>query len=56
MTTKTEARPSLRTIVHAARADLKAFFDRGITVAEKRTKALFRFARNLTKRIASTKR
>jgi len=57
MTTKTEARPSLRSIVEAARADLKAFFDRGISRAEKRSKAVFRFARNLTKRIAAkTKR
>jgi hypothetical protein len=55
MTTKTEARPSLRSIVEAARADIKAFFDRGIARAEKRSKAVFRFARNLTKRIAAGK-
>jgi hypothetical protein len=53
MTTKTEARPSLRNIVEAARADLKAFFDRGISRAEKRAKSVFRFARNLTKRISA---
>lgn len=52
MTTKTATRPSLRHFLEAARADLKAFFDRGISFAEKRSKAVFRFARSMTKRIA----
>jgi hypothetical protein len=52
MTTKTETRPSLRHFLEAARADLKALFDRGITFAEKRSKAVFKLARNLTKRLA----
>jgi len=53
MTTKTETRvPSLRSVIEAARADLKAFFERGIGFAEKRSKAAFRFARKLTKRLA----
>ncbi len=54
MTTKTETRiPSLRSVLEAARADLKAVIDRGITFAEKRSKAVFRFARSLTKRLGA---
>jgi hypothetical protein len=54
MTTKTETRiPSIRTVLEAARADLKAFFDKTITFAEKRSKAAFRFARSLTKRLGA---
>jgi len=59
MATKTETQttPSLFNVLRTARADLKAFVDRGINLAEKRTKSMFRFARSLTKRIGgATKR
>lgn len=51
MATKTETTPTLLHVLRTARADLKAFVDRGIDLAEKRTKRVFRLARSLTKRI-----
>jgi hypothetical protein len=56
MATKTETQtvPSLVTVLRTARADLEAFVTRGIDLAEKRTKAAFRFARALSKRIGGT--
>ena len=58
MATKTETTPSLLHVLRTARADLKAFVERGIDLAEKRTKGAFRFARSLTKRLggAASKR
>ncbi len=51
MATKTETTPSLLQVLRTARADLKAFVERGIDLAEKGTKGAFRFARSLTKRL-----
>ena len=58
-TTKTEtAAPSLLNVLRGARADLKAFVDRRINAAEKKTrttaKAAFRFARSLADRIGGS--
>lgn len=54
MATKTESSPTLLHVLRTARADFKAFVDRGIDAAEKRTKAtaksLFKLARTVTKR------
>lgn len=55
MATKTESSPTLLNVLRTARADLRAFVDRGIGRAEKRTKAVFRFARSLTKRLGGAK-
>jgi hypothetical protein len=52
MTTKTETQfPTFFHVLEAARAELKTFVERGIDLAEQRSKAAFRFARNLTKRL-----
>lgn len=51
MATKTETVPSLLHVLRTARADLKAFFDRGINLAEKRTKSVFKLARSVTRRL-----
>jgi len=56
MATKTESVPSLVNVLRTARADVTAFFDRGIDFAEKRSKLLsksvFKLARTFTKRLA----
>ena len=38
-------------VLQDARSELRAFFESGIDFAEKSTSALFRFARNVTKRV-----
>ncbi len=54
MTTKTETQiPSIKNVLVAVRNDLKAVLERGLDLAEKRTKAVFRFARSVTKRIGA---
>jgi hypothetical protein len=40
----------------SAREELQAFLQRGINHAEKRTKAVFRFARTLSKRVGGSAR
>jgi hypothetical protein len=56
MATKTETTPTILHVLRTARADLKAFVDRGISRAEKRTKSMFRFARSLTRRLGGSKK
>jgi endonuclease III len=40
----------------SAREELQAFLQRGINLAEKRSKAVFRFARTLSKRVGGSAR
>jgi hypothetical protein len=58
-TASSETTPSFLNILRGARADVRTFVERGINAAEKRTsrtaKALFRFARSVTKRLGGTK-
>ena len=56
MATKTASSPTLLNVLRTARADFKAFVDRGIGRAEKRSKSVFRFARVLTKRLGGSKK
>lgn len=56
MATKTETQtPTLLNVLSTARAELKALVDRGIDLAERRTKAVFKLARSLTKRIGGAR-
>jgi hypothetical protein len=46
------------TLVHviaSARAELQALLQRGIDLAEQRTKSMFRFARTVSKRVGGRK-
>lgn len=58
MATKTvsQTQTTVLTAFQGARAELKAFVDRGIDLAEKQTKAMFRLARTLTKRLGGAAR
>jgi hypothetical protein len=51
-----ETQTTLVTALKSAREELQAFLQRGINLAEKRSKAMFRFARALTKRVGGTAR
>jgi hypothetical protein len=58
MATKTVSQAQT-TVLHAfqgARAELKSLVERGIDLAEKRSKAMFRLARTLTKRLGGAAR
>lgn len=54
--TVTQAQTTVLNAFQGARAELKSLVDRGIDLAEKRTKAMFRFARTLTKRLGGAAR
>jgi hypothetical protein len=58
MATKTEPTPTatVRNALDTARAELKALVERGIDLAEKRSKAMFRFARTLAKRLGGARK
>jgi hypothetical protein len=53
MTTKTAptSTPTLLSVVASARAELHALLQRGIDLAEQRSKAVFRLARSLSRRV-----
>lgn len=57
MATKTESQTqtTLLNALQAARTELKALVERGIDLAEKRAKAVFRYARTLTKRLGGAR-
>jgi hypothetical protein len=58
MSTKTvsQAQTTVLNAFQGARAELKALVERGIDLAEKRSKAMFRFARSVTKRLGGAAR
>jgi len=58
MATKTvsQTQTTVLNAFQGARTELKALVDRGIDLAEKQTKAMFRFARTLTKRLGGAAR
>jgi hypothetical protein len=61
MATKTvtnleQAQTTVLNAFQGARAELKSLVDRGIDLAEKRTRAMFRYARALTKRLGGAAR
>jgi hypothetical protein len=58
MATKTvsQTQTTVLNALQSARAELEALVHRGIDLAEKRSKAMFRFARTLTKRIGGAAR
>jgi hypothetical protein len=58
MATKTvsQTQTTVLNAFQGARAELTALVHRGIDLAEKRSKAVFRFARTLTKRLGGAAR
>jgi hypothetical protein len=58
MATKTvsQTQTTVLNAFQGARAELKALVERGIDLAEKRSKAMFRLARALTKRLGGAAR
>jgi hypothetical protein len=58
MATKTveEAQTTILNAWTKTRAELRAFVERGIDLAEKQSKAAFRFARTLSKRLGGAAR
>ena len=58
MATKTveQAQTTILNVFQSARAELHTLVQRGIDLAEKRSKAMFRFARTLTKRLGGARK
>lgn len=58
MATKTaaQAQTTILNAFQSARAELHTLVQRGIDLAEKRSKAMFRFARTLSKRIGGARK
>jgi hypothetical protein len=58
MATKTaaQAQTTILNAFQSARAELHALVQRGIDLAERRTKAMFRLARTVSKRIGGARR
>lgn len=57
MASKTESpTPTLLNVLSTARAELKALVERGIDLAEQRSKRVFRFARGVAKRLGGARK
>jgi hypothetical protein len=58
MATKTaaQAQTTILNAFQSARTELQALVQRGIDLAEKRSKAMFRFARTLSKRLGGARK
>lgn len=57
MASKTESQiPTLVNVLKTARAELEALVERGIDLAEQRSKRVFRFARSVAKRLGGARK
>ena len=54
--TATQTQTTLLQVLSNARAEVQALVNRGIDLAEKRSKAMFRFARNAAKRLGGARK